>query len=142
MIEGIQGIAGRRAPRRRGPADSALRHARVCYDHLAGERGVWLFDQLRRREILSAGNPVTIAPQARTFFASFGIEVDALEHQRRPLCRACLDWSERRPHLAGALGAAILHRIFTLRWARRDLDSRAVAFSASGDRAFRAQFEA
>lgn len=139
MIEGIHGIATRE-PKRRGPADPALRHARVCYDHLAGERGVWLFEQLRNRELLTA--TLAIPKSARGFFTDFGIDLDALATSRRPLCRTCLDWSERRHHLAGALGTALLQRVFSLRWARRELDSRAVAFTPSGDRAFRAQFEA
>jgi DNA-binding transcriptional ArsR family regulator len=136
MLEGLMGIASRPEPRHRtGPSDPALRAARVCYDHLAGERGVWLFAQLRRRNVLEP------SAHARTFFAPLGIDVDALSNARRPLTRTCLDWSERRPHLAGSLGAAILARVFTLRWARRELDGRAVIFSPSGERAFRAHFE-
>jgi DNA-binding transcriptional ArsR family regulator len=132
MLEGLMEIASRRGPRRRtGPADPALRVARVCYDHLAGERGVWLMDQLRDRKLLDP------SPHAEEFFAGFGIDVVSLSKSRRPLCRPCLDWSERRHHLGGALGAAILDRIFTLRWAQRELDSRAVVFSANGERAMR-----
>ncbi|HEX7808468.1 MAG TPA: winged helix-turn-helix domain-containing protein, partial [Thermoanaerobaculia bacterium] len=93
MIEGIHGIATRE-PKRRGPADPALRHARVCYDHLAGERGVWLFEQLRNRNLLTA--TLAIPKPARRFFTDFGIDLDALATSRRPLCRTCLDWSERR----------------------------------------------
>ncbi|HEX2833143.1 MAG TPA: winged helix-turn-helix domain-containing protein [Thermoanaerobaculia bacterium] len=137
MLEGIHGIATRE-PKRRGPADPALRHARVCYDHLAGERGVWLFEQLRRRELLT--ETLTVPAQARPFFTGFGIDLDALASQRRPLSRSCLDWSERRHHLAGSLGTAILQRVFALRWARRELDGRAVVFSATGARAFETLF--
>jgi DNA-binding transcriptional ArsR family regulator len=137
MIEGMHGIAARE-PKRRGPADPALRHARVCYDHLAGERGVWLFDQLRRRALLT--ETLTVPSSGRAFFSTFGVDVDALAAQKRALSRACLDWSERRHHLAGALGAAILQRIFALRWAQRELDSRAVAFTTSGEREFRNLF--
>lgn len=133
MIEGIHGIATR-VPKRRGPTDPALRHARVCYDHLAGERGVWMFEQLKRRELLTLEGP------GRAFYANFGIDVDAIASQRRPFSRACLDWSERRHHLAGALGTAILNRMFALRWARRELDSRAVVFTASGEREFEKMF--
>jgi DNA-binding transcriptional ArsR family regulator len=132
MLEGLMEIASRRGPRRRtGPADPALRTARVCYDHLAGERGVWLMDQLRDRKLLDP------SPHAEEFFSGFGIDIPSLSKSRRPLCRPCLDWSERRHHLGGALGAAILDRIFTLRWARRELDSRAVVFSANGERSMR-----
>lgn len=139
LLEGLMGVATRPAPSRRPlPADAALRAARVCYDHLAGERGVWMLDQLRRRGIVSAREPLTIAAPA--FFTSFGIDVDALARSRRPLCRPCLDWTERRPHLAGSLGAALLGRLFALRWARRELDSRAIAFTPAGAEAFSRQF--
>jgi len=130
MLEGMMAVATRRARRRCGPSDPALRAARVCYDHLAGEMGVRLFDSLKSRGIL------TLSPDGEAFLRHFGIDVAALATSRRPLCRTCLDWSERRFHLAGSLGAAILQRIFALRWARRALDSRAVIFSPSGERAF------
>jgi DNA-binding transcriptional ArsR family regulator len=132
MLEELMEIASRRGPRRRtGPADPALRVARVCYDHLAGERGVWLMDQLRDRKVLDP------SPHVEKFFVRFGIDIAALAKSRRPLCRPCLDWSERRHHLGGALGAAILDRIFALGWARRELNGRAVVFSANGERALR-----
>lgn len=132
MLEELMGIASRRGPRRRtGPADPALRVARVCYDHLAGERGVWLLDQLRERKLIEGSE---VSRDAGPFFTRFGIDVASLARLRRPLCRPCLDWSERRHHLGGALGAAMLDRIFALRWARRELDSRAVVFSAGGER--------
>jgi DNA-binding transcriptional ArsR family regulator len=140
MLEGLMEIASRRGPRRRtGPADPALRVARVCYDHLAGERGVWLLDQLRDRSLI---DDFALAPNATPFFTRLGIDIALLEKSRRPLCRPCLDWSERRHHLGGALGAAILDRIFALRWARRELDSRAVVFSANGERSLRRLFGA
>jgi DNA-binding transcriptional ArsR family regulator len=127
MLEELTEVASRRGPRRRiGPADPALRSARVCYDHLAGERGVQLYERLRDRKLL----------ESRSFFAAFGIDLEALAQSRRALTRTCLDWSERRHHLGGALGAAILARIFALRWARREPDGRAVIFSANGARAF------
>lgn len=127
LLEDLTEVASRRGPRRRiGPADPALRFARVCYDHLAGERGVQLYEQLRDRRLL----------ESRPFFARFGIDLDALAQSRRALTRTCLDWSERRHHLGGALGAAILERIFALRWAKREHEGRAVIFSANGARAF------
>lgn len=135
MLEGLMEVASRRGPRRRtGPADPALRLARVCYDHLAGERGVWLLEQLRDRKLLAGRDGCSVSSDGETFFGRFGIDIEALASSRRTLCRPCLDWSERRHHLGGALGAAILDRIFALRWARRELDSRVVVFSASGER--------
>ena len=117
---------------RTGPSDPGLRVARVCYDHLAGERGVWMFEQLQNRKLL----------ENRAFFTKLGIDLDALSRSRRPLTRTCLDWSERRHHLGGSLGAAILDRIFALRWAKRELDGRAVVFTPRGAETFRAAFAA
>ncbi len=125
-----------------GPADPALRKARVCYDHLAGELGVLLFDGLAAQGHLRVtGTAVTLTEGGAMFFARWGIDVAALTRARRPLCRACLDWSERRHHLAGALGAAALDRCLALGWARRRAHSRAITFFAGGERALRARFQ-
>ena len=111
VLEGLMGLSARdgRLRTRPGPRDPALRTARVCYDHLAGEWGVRLYDALLADGRLDAagGSPV-LTPRGRAFFAAEGIDLAAPASSRRPLCRACLDWSERRPHLAGALGRAIL----------------------------------
>jgi len=136
MLETLMGVA-KRDPTRRGPKDPAMRVARVCYDHLAGERGVWLFDSLLRRDAIRG---IDVTSAGRALFARLEIDVASLERSRRPLVRTCLDWSERRHHLAGSLGAAILQRMLALAWARRELSSRALIFSASGERAFREQF--
>jgi hypothetical protein len=80
---------------------------------------------------------VDLTAAGRAFFMDLGVAVDELG-RRRPLCRACLDWSERRPHLAGALGCAFLARIEQLRWARREKGSRIVTFTPRGEAAFRA----
>lgn len=135
MLEQLSGLAAGKPRRRTGPADPALRLARVCYDHLAGERGVWLFDRLRAKSVLTGREGLEIT--RNEFFAPLGIDVDALSSARRTLCRSCLDWSERRPHLGGALGAAILASILEKKWARRELHGRALIFSAEGDRALR-----
>jgi DNA-binding transcriptional ArsR family regulator len=141
LFEGLAGVAAAAPRRRAGPADPALRAARVCYDHLAGEQGVWLLDTLRTRGLLGARDGgVTAAGEA--FFARLGIDLEALARSRRTFSRLCLDWSERRHHLGGALGAAILDRIFAARWARRAADGRAVTFSPRGERAFRERFGA
>jgi DNA-binding transcriptional ArsR family regulator len=141
MLESLMGIAARdRRPRHTGPADPALRAARICYDHLAGASAIWMLGELRRRKMLIGGDAYSLSPEGERFFREWGIDLAALSRSRRPLCRPCLDWSERRHHLAGALGAAVLARLFTLRWARRELDSRAVHFSPAGERSFRAHF--
>jgi len=138
-IEALQGVANTRdRPRTRtGPNDPALRHARACYNHLAGELGVAMFERLGKRRWLGMeeGGIGLTASGARAF-NDFGIDVDALTSQRRPLCRACVDWSERRHHLAGSLGQALFTRIMDLGWARRLKNSRTVHFPPNGERAF------
>ncbi len=115
-------------PVRTGPNDAALRTARMCYDHLAGERGVELFDTLVRHEFIEGGSSLSVTPAGRAFFSDFGVDVATLEANRRPVCRACLDWSERRHHLGGALGAALLNAFMERNWAVRR-DGRIVQFS-------------
>jgi DNA-binding transcriptional ArsR family regulator len=141
MLEKMMGVAARAGHLRTrpGPSDPAIRKARVCYDHLAGEMGVALFDSLVDRRLI-AGGDLRLTRRGTEFAASFGIDLDALSRARRPLCRTCLDWSMRRHHLAGALGAAFLERFYDLKWARHGRDSRAVLFAPDGERAFRRLF--
>jgi DNA-binding transcriptional ArsR family regulator len=143
VIESLMGLAHRTGAIRvdPGPPDPALRKARVCYDHLAGELGVLVFDSLTQQGFLHAeGRTLALTEAGRRFFLGLGIDVEALEQARRPLCLPCLDWSVRRTHLAGSLGAAILRRCFSMRWARPHKTTRVVSFSALGERALRAQF--
>lgn len=141
MIEAITGVAASVGPQRvrPGPRDAAMRVARVCYDHLAGEQAVAMLDRLVEKEIiLRDDQEIRLGPSAASHFAAIGIDVDA--KPRRPVCRACLDWSVRRSHLAGTLGAAILDKILAEKWARREKDSRAVIFSPPGKQAFERVF--
>jgi DNA-binding transcriptional ArsR family regulator len=135
LLESLMGIAVTRglAKTRTGPRDAALRRARVCYDHLAGEEGVRLADGLVSSGWLSAkdGGFAVTAP-GRRYLCDFGLDMDALENQKRPLCRACLDWSERRPHLGGGLGAALLRRFQEQGWMRRLEGSRVVQVTPKG----------
>jgi DNA-binding transcriptional ArsR family regulator len=140
LLESMMGIAfGTGAVRvRSGPREPALRKARVCYDHLAGELGVLVYAGLARRGAfaLDAGD-VTLTDAGRALVAQLGID-PLPSASRRPLCRHCLDWSERRHHLAGALGTALLDRFQQLGWARRVPDSRVLAFSEDGEAALKA----
>jgi len=141
MLEGLMIVATRHASRpRTGPADEAMRHARVCYDHLAGTMGVALFDALKSRGMVRGRDAIDVTTSGERFLRDFGVDLDVLSHARRPLTRLCLDWSERRHHLAGSLGAAILQRVFANRWAHRELDARTVVFTPAGKRAFCTQF--
>ena len=155
LLESLMGVAFRAGALRlrSSPREPALRSARICYDHLAGDYGVQLFDSLLQQRLLAAprtraaakasvndGQPLEITAAGETFFQDFGIDIVSLTRQRRPLCRRCLDWSERRHHLAGAIGAALLERLFALGWARRKPDSRIISFTAPGERQWRQHF--
>jgi DNA-binding transcriptional ArsR family regulator len=141
VIEGLMGLSENRGTRRTrtGPRDAAMRKARVCYNHLAGEMGTRLFDHLIDHAFLSdQEGDLTLTNAGEVFFGRFGVDVAALSKGRAPLCRACLDWSERRSHLAGSLGRAVLTRIEMLGWARQDPNSRAILFSRKGENEFEA----
>ena len=143
VLEAVTGLAERTGHTRvrTGPKEPALRRARVCYDHLAGDLGVGLLDSLTRRGMIAgAGESLVLTPDGETFMTALGLDVGALSGLRRPLCKGCLDWSVRRSHLAGALGAALLQRFYALGWARREPDSRIVSFSAHGLDALRQIF--
>lgn len=143
MLESIMGVASTLGPKRTrpGPKDAAMREARVCYDHLAGEHAVAMFDGFVARRIVAVdGDEIKLAADGKNFFEAVGIDTDILQGQRRPICRSCLDWSVRRTHLAGTLGAAILDKIVGEKWARREPDSRVVRFTPTGRQAFRRTF--
>jgi DNA-binding transcriptional ArsR family regulator len=119
---------------RTGPREPELRRARSCYDHLAGGLAVEMLQSfLDRHLLIRRGDEVRITNEGRLCFAGKGLEIAALERGRRPLCRCCLDWSERRSHLSGALGAAIFNLILTRGWAVRRAGSRIVRFAAGGE---------
>lgn len=121
-----------------GPKDPALRKARVCYDHLAGELGVILYSSLQQRQAFEfEGATVGLSAEGERLIGAFGVDARAIRNQKRALCRVCMDWSERRHHLAGAVGAALLAHVIELGWAVRDKSSRAVCFRPNGERAFR-----
>lgn len=139
LMESLMGVAARAGHLRTrpGPRDPAMRKARVCYDHLAGEMGVRLYDSLAARRCFTAREGgLSLSRTGQKFVEETGIPLDGFVRNRRPLCRGCLDWSMRREHLAGALGAAFLERFYVLGWATRDRGSRAVLFNRRGQIAF------
>jgi DNA-binding transcriptional ArsR family regulator len=144
LLETLMGVAARaKALRTRpGPKEPALRRARVCYDHLAGELGVALFDSFLKNKWIAPGPEKTYALTrlGRAKVSTFSVEIEDLEAGARPLCRACLDWSVRRHHLAGALGAAILDSILERRWARQRRGSRVLEFTPAGEAGLRRVF--
>src|SRR6266852_2759842 len=125
MLDGIMAVALENRPRYRPLSGQAreLSAARICYDHLAGRLSADLTDS----EITQAGT---------RFLTEFGIDPSALSSKRRHFCRLCIDWTERRPHIAGAVGAALTKRCFDLGWTERMKHSRAVIVTASGKRGF------
>lgn len=144
LLESLMGVAFRTGALRlrSSPREPALRKARVCYDHLAGELGVLVFDGLCARKALDVSpDGLELTSSGRRFFEDLGLNLQALEHKRRAFCRGCLDWSERRTHLAGALGAAVLTDVIDRKWARRDPKSRVMLFTPSGERALRKTFQ-
>lgn len=141
VLEGLMGLAARtgRLRTRPGPRDPALRQARTCWDHMAGEWAVRLYEGLVADGRLAvAEDGVSLTEAGRRFFRAEGVDVDALATGRRPLCRACLDWSERRPHLGGALGRALLDHALGRGWVRKAPEGRALAVTPPGQRALRA----
>lgn len=133
LLEQVLGLAARvGATRTRpGPRDLALREARVCYDHLAGERAVILFERLHGLGALSGeAEELGLTARGLELLSQVGVELDA--RSRRPVCRACFDWSERKPHLAGQAGAGLLDRFMALGWVRRSPGSRAVSVTFTG----------
>ncbi len=145
VLEAIMGLAAKRglSRTRTGPRDPELRKARICYNHLAGDLGVKLFDGLiARRYMILDGDDVTLTDQGFDRLQEFGLDMAALQGLKRPLCRSCLDWSERRTHLAGAIGTALLQKFYDLKWASRVPDSRIIKFTARGEQALNDHFSA
>jgi len=143
MIDGIVAVALAKRPRSRplSPQARALSAARICYDHLAGRLSVDLTDSFVAREyVVLDVETAEITRAGIRFFTEFGIELPKLRSTRRHFFRLCLDWTERRPHIAGAVGAAITKRYFDLGWMERMKRSHAVIVTPLGRRGFRETF--
>ena len=146
VLEGLAGLAARAGHMRvrTGPKDPELRRARICYDHLAGDLGVQMLDSLKTQKLVrQRKQDIELTVEGVRFLErNLQISTDMLTHPRRPVCKACLDWSERRHHLAGTLGAALMARFTELKWAARDTTpgSRVVNFSRNGEKRFAALF--
>lgn len=139
VLESLMGLAAGAGHlrKRTGPKDAALREARVCYSHLAGEIGTQMFDSLvAQGHIALNGKDLYLTESGAVFVSDLGIDVGVLRKARAPLCRECLDWSQRRSHLAGSLGRAFLARFEELSWVKRDHKTRIVTFSRAGTDAF------
>ncbi|MEY8828190.1 ArsR/SmtB family transcription factor [Sedimentitalea sp. XS_ASV28] len=143
VLEGLMGLAAGSGHlrKRTGPKDAALRQARVCYNHLAGDMGTQMFDSLIAQGHLTlVGDDLNLTRSGQAFVTEFGIDLAELRKNKSPLCRECLDWSERRSHLAGSIGRAFLNRFEDLSWAKRDQKTRVVSFSTNGAKEFERLF--
>ncbi len=119
----------------------AIRHARTCYDHLAGAVGVALTDSLERQHLIaSADDSYVLTPSGEERLEALGLDVAALRRQRRAFARPCLDWTERRPHLAGGLGAGLAEHLFQRQWVKRLPGTRAVRVTDSGQAELLSEF--
>ena len=133
MLESVMAVAGPE-PQPTWRGGQALRTARTCYDHLAGRLGVAVADSLTNAgHVTLSRDGGEVTERGHAFLCDFGAEPVA---GKRVFCRPCLDWSERRPHLAGRLGAALAARCLDLRWVERQRDSRAVTITAIGMQGF------
>jgi DNA-binding transcriptional ArsR family regulator len=146
VLEGLAGLAARAGHMRvrTGPKDPELRRARICYDHLAGDLGVQMLDSMKKQRLVRENKQaIELTAEGSKFLVNnLQISTESLAHPRRPVCKACLDWSERRHHLAGTLGAAMMNRFTELKWAARDAapGSRVVNFTRNGEKRFAALF--
>lgn len=143
VLEALMGLAARTGHTRvrTGPKEPELRRARVCYDHLAGDMAVAMLEHLVARGLIAEQDEaLSLTPLGQTFMEALGLDLPALAVSRRPLCKGCLDWSVRRTHLAGSLGAALLDRFYSLGWASRVPGTRLVSFTPRGLEAFREIF--
>lgn len=141
VLEALMGLAAGKGHlrTRTGPKDQAMRQARVCYNHLAGEMGVQMFRSLQAQGVL-VGPDLQVSPRGRQFLKALGLDLASLPKSRAPMCKECLDWSARQSHLAGRLGRALLSHFIEEGWARRQADSRVVQFTPQGLHLFEKHF--
>jgi DNA-binding transcriptional ArsR family regulator len=137
MLEGIMAVVADAPPRHRPPSklDDAMRTARTCYDHFAGKLGVGLTDFLCEHDhLVLAEDGGEVTERGVAFFRDFGVDLASARSRRRIFCRPCLDWTERRPHLGGSVGAVMAQRCFDLGWLERMRDGRALIVTPTGRR--------
>jgi hypothetical protein len=145
VLEAMMGLAAKRGLVRvnPGPKDADLRKARICYNHLAGELGIQLYDGLVLKGCpIENSEDIELTRRGAQTVEEFGIDLAQLSTNKRPLCKSCLDWSARRTHLAGSLGTAFLKRFIELGWASPVRNSRVIKFTIGGEREFLQKFAA
>ncbi len=144
-LESLMVLAGTRSNPFVPSTPAHLRWARTCYDHMAGEVAVALHDRILRNRWISKiqrnDGSYEVTPAGARALAAHGIELEEMNRSRRRIACACLDWSERRPHLGGALGAALLQSALQHKWVLKELDSRVLRVTKRGEREFFGQFD-
>lgn len=145
VLEGLSVLAGSRRETFAPNTPNPLRAARTCYDHIAGAMGVRLHDRFWKMGWLAntnskAGNDYELTRSGAKALEALGIDVDAVRGARRRFAYGCLDWSERRPHVGGSLGAALLGVALERKWVTQDLDSRALSITRAGRRELQRRF--
>ncbi|HEX4407762.1 MAG TPA: helix-turn-helix transcriptional regulator [Xanthobacteraceae bacterium] len=144
MLESIMNVALTGPPRfqPKSRLDEKMRHARTCYDHIAGVVGVGLADAMAAHGFVVLGDEAgEITASGIEFLDRLGVDLTAAKSKRRVFCRPCLDWTERRPHIGGAVGAALAHRCFDLKWIERVRDTRALMITPAGRRGLLEYFD-
>lgn len=135
MLESIMSVALSGPPRfqPKSKLDEQLRQARTCYDHIAGMLGVGLADRLTACGFVILGDEAgEVTPAGAEFLSQLGVDLSGARAKRRIFCRPCVDWTERRAHIGGAVGAALASRLFQLKWIERVRDSRALIITPAG----------
>lgn len=143
VLEGLSVLVDQPRQKFTPTTPTRLRAARVCYDHMAGHLGVLLhdrFNQLKWLSHTSNSDAYDLTPEGMKAVDALGIDVEEIRKLRRRFAYACLDWSERRPHIGGALGAALLKLALTRKWIAQDLDSRAIRVTNLGRREMLVRF--
>lgn len=143
LLETLLGISSKKeySNVKTGPVDPLLRKARVCYDHLAGELGVLLFNSLKKQNYIEEiADIASVTTEGELFFASLGVNMNELKKSKRSLCKSCLDWSERQNHLSGSLGVWVLNDLFNSGWGAKNLDSRAISLTTKGLQDFKNKY--
>ncbi len=143
VLEGLMGLAAASGHLRSrpGPRDPELRRARVCYNHLAGDMGVRLYESMRAQSFLAlTGAGLDVTDAGRAHLTGLGLPPECLLPGRAPICKECLDWSERRAHLAGRLGRALFDHFIADGWISRVEGSRVVKIHRRGEAGFARAF--
>ena len=144
VIEALVAVASQAGHLRMrpGPKDDMMRRARTCYDHLAGHLAVAMFEHWVAIGVLKwRDEAVFLTDEGRSFLLGLGIDAASPQRERRPLCRTCIDWSERKNHLGGSVGAAVFSLLLGKGWGRREARDRSVRISPPQERAFVAWYE-